>query len=406
MGFLDWTKNKLAPPVDEEKLNPAQSFISGGGGVEAQSQEQVISFQLCYEKIEIVNRAVNMIVDDTAAIKNKVGDQIAGMTPLVTGVRKITLERLLNKEPNPFQDVNSFKRALVLDLILDGNIFIYWDGSHLYHLPAVNVTVVSDKKTFISHYDYNGSIRYETNEIIHVKDNTYKTLFRGSSRLQPALRTMSLIMSMREFQDNFFRNGAVPGLVLKTDETLNQRLKDRLISEWTARYRPGSGGKRPIILDGGMSVDSISSISFKELDFQQAIMESEKTILKALGVPPILVDAGNNANIRPNHRLFYLETVMPIIEKINSAYERFFGFEVFEDLTYIEALRPELSDQADYYQSLVNGGVISPNEARQELGREPKPGHDDLRIPQNIAGSAADPSQGGRPPKEPNEPKK
>lgn len=404
MGLLDWTIQKIAP--DREKLNPAQEYISGGGTVESASTEQILSYQQCYEKIEIVNRAVNMLIDDAAAIKNKIGGPIPQMQPLVKGVRAATLTRLLNKEPNPFQDINSFKRALLLDFILDGNMFIYFDGTHLYHLPAVNVKVVSDKKTFVNHYDYNGALKYYPNEVIHVKDNSYKTVYRGASRLQPALRTMSLIMAMREFQDNFFRNGAVPGLVLKTNETLNQRLKDRLIDEWTARYRPGTGGKRPIILDGGMEVDSISKISFQELDFQSSIQESEKTILKALGVPPVLVDSGNNANLRPNHRLYYLETIMPIIEKMNSAFERFFGFEVYEDTTYIEALRPELADQAAYYQSLVNGGVISPNEARAELGREPMPGHDDLRIPQNIAGSAADPSQGGRPPKEPNEPKK
>ena len=404
MGLIDWTLNKLAP--DSEKLNPAQEFISGGGNLEAASQEPIVSYQACYERIEIVNRAVNMIVDDTANIKNKVGGQIPGMTPMVSGMRKVTLERLLNKEPNPYQDVNSFKRQLIMDYILDGNIFIYFDGSFLYHLPAVNVKIVSDKKTYINHYEYNGSLKYGIDEVIHIKDNSYKTVFRGSSRLQPALRTMSLIMSMREFQDNFFKNGAVPGLVLKTPETLNQRLKDRLIAEWSARYRPGTGGKRPIILDGGMEVDSITKMNFQELDFQNAIAESEKTILKALGVPPVLVDSGNNANLRPNHRLYYLETIMPIIEKINAGYERFFGFEVYEDTTYVEALRPELREQGAYYQSLVNSGIISRNEAREELGREPKPGHDDLVIPENIAGSALDPNEGGRPPKEPNEPKK
>ena len=34
-----------------------------------------------------------------------------------------------------------------------------------------------------------------------------------------------------------------------------------------------------------------------------------------MGVPPILLDGGNNANIRPNHRLYYLETILPIVEK-------------------------------------------------------------------------------------------
>jgi len=43
---------------------------------------------------------------------------------------------------------------------------------------------------------------------------------------------------------------------------------------------------------------------------------------------------------------------------------------------------------------------MSPNEARDALGKEPLEGHDDLRVPANIAGSAADPTEGGRPPEE------
>ena len=45
-----------------------------------------------------------------------------------------------------------------------------------------------------------------------------------------------------------------------------------------------------------------------------------------MGVPPILLDGGNNANIRPNHRLYYLETVLPIVRKMAYAFERYFGF--------------------------------------------------------------------------------
>ena len=68
-----------------------------------------------------------------------------------------------------------------------------------------------------------------------------------------------------------------------------------------------------------------------------------------------------------------------------------------EDISNIPALRPELQDEAAYYSSLVNGGVMSPNEAREALRLEPMEGHDDLRIPANIAGSASNPSEGGRP---------
>ena len=123
----------------------------------------------------------------------------------------------------------------------------------------------------------------------------------------------------------------------------------------------------------------------------------KKIILKALGVPPIMLDSGNNANIRPNMRMYYLETILPIVKKLNAAYSRFFGFVINEDITNIPALQPELRDQATFYTSLVNAGIITPNEARTAMNFDELPDADEIRIPANIAGSAVDPAQGGRP---------
>ena len=139
---------------------------------------------------------------------------------------------------------------------------------------------------------------------------------------------------------------------------------------------------------------------FGKLDFAESIKSNERIILEAMGIPPILMDGGNNANIRPNHRLYYLETVLPVVKKLGYALERFFGFSLNEDVTGIPALQPELRDQAAYYATLVNTGIMTPNEARTQLGREPLEGHDDLRVPANIAGSAANPTEGGKPPQE------
>ena len=211
---------------------------------------------------------------------------------------------------------------------------------------------------------------------------------------------MALMSSMRQFQDNFFKNGAVPGLVLKSPNTLSEKIKERMIQSWGVRYKPEAGGRRPLILDGGIEIDSISNVNFKDLDFQSSIAENEKIILKSIGVPPILLDSGNNANIRPNMRMYYLETILPIVRKINLGIERFFGFSIKEDITNIPALQPELRDQSQYYTSLVNGGIITINEAREQLGFEALDGQDDVRVPANIAGSAANPDEGGRPTEE------
>ena len=384
----------------EEKINPSQSFIAMEEGLTLDTREIKDNYRSAYEELEVVNRAVNMIVDDVADIPFEVQEKVTGITPVIDNIRRTRVDLVLNKEPNPFQDVNTFKRNLIIDLLIDGNIFVYFDGAHMYQLPAHNVTIHSDTKTYIEKFEYDGHIEYSPREIIHIKENSFQSLYRGVPRLKPAYRTMYLLDNMRKFQDNFFKNGAVPGLVLKSPNTLSERIKERMLQAWAVRYNPKSGGKRPLILDGGLEVDSLTKINFKELDFQSSIKANEKIILEAMGIPPILFDGGNNANIRPNHRLYYLETILPIVRKIGYAFERYFGFKLNEDVSNIPALQPELRDQAAYYQALVNSGIMTPNEARDALILEPIEGQDELRIPANIAGSAADPSEGGRPPEE------
>jgi HK97 family phage portal protein len=393
-----------------EKLNPAQPSIALSEGSVIESREIVTNYRIQYENLEVVNRAVNMLVDDIAEISIAVNERLTGIVPaarptvetgaVVPVFRQKQVYNLLNLQPNPYQDINSFRRNLFVDYLIDGNIFVYFDGVYLYHLPANLVEIIPDKKNYIAGYTYDGLLDFKPWEIIHVKENSFYSIYRGVSRLRPAYRTMQLLSKMRKFQDNFFDNGAVPGLVIKSPSTLSDKVKERMLQSWQTRYRPDGGGRRPIILDGGLEIDSISNINFKEMDFQSSVNSIENIILKAIGVPPLLLDSGNNANIRPNHRLYYLETVIPILRKYMFAFERFFGYNLTEDASNIPALQPELSEQARYYSTLVNSGIITPNEARLKLGKPALEGLDEIRIPQNIAGSSVNPAVGGRPSEE------
>ncbi|MEY2925101.1 MAG: hypothetical protein RLZZ337_1649, partial [Bacteroidota bacterium] len=163
----------------EEKLNPAQYVISREEGITIDSREIPTNYRNAYEQLEIVNRAVNMIVDDVSEIPFTVGEQIVGVNNIIKNMRRSRLDLLLNKEPNPFQDVSTFKRNLIIDLLIDGNIFIYYDGAHLYHLPADKVTIYSDDETYVEKYSFDNSIDYSVNEIIHIKENSFNSIYRG-----------------------------------------------------------------------------------------------------------------------------------------------------------------------------------------------------------------------------------
>ena len=77
-----------------------------------------------------------MIVDDVADIPFSLGNQVPGTNNIVKNIRRSKVDLLINREPNPFQDINSFKRNLIIDLMIDGNIFIYFDGAHSISLTS------------------------------------------------------------------------------------------------------------------------------------------------------------------------------------------------------------------------------------------------------------------------------
>jgi HK97 family phage portal protein len=383
--FTDWVR---------EKFNPAQARIAQAAGTQIPTESK-ITYQQSFQKIEAVNRSVNMLVNACSSLDYDIKDKLN--EGVVTGIRQKSLNTLLNFRPNPYQSAQEFRQAIFTDFVLEGNAFIHFDGVFLYHLPAANTEILTDTKTFIRGYRYNGMVMFKEEEVFHFRDLNSHSIYRGASRLESAQRSIATLYAMQDFQENFFENGAVFGLVLTSENTLSQVAKEKTIQYWLQKYSTKQGGKRPVILDSGLKPAQVSNQNFKDMNFDESMKTHGEKIMQAIGVPPILLAGGNNANISPNLRLFYLETVMPINRKFTSSLERFFGYDVEAITANVSALQPELKDIAAYHSTLVNAGIITANEARQELRYDKLDGHDDIRIPANIAGSAADPSKGGRP---------
>ena len=383
--FTDWIR---------EKLNPAQERIYTNEGTQVGTDAK-LTYTQAFKKLESVNRSVNMLASACASLDYDVKDKLH--EGVAIGVRQKSLNTLLNFRPNPYQTAQDFRQALFTDFILEGNAFVHFDGVFMYHLPASDVEILTSAKTFISGYRFNGAVDFKESEVFYFRDLNSDSIYRGSSRLESAQKSISTLYSMQQFQEQFFDNGAVFGLVLTSENTLSQIAKEKTIQYWLQKYSTKQGGKRPVILDSGLKPAQVSNQNFKDMDFDLSIKTHSERIMQAIGVPPILMAGGNNANISPNLRLFYLETVMPINRRFISAVERYFGYDVEAITSSVSALQPELKDIAAYHSTLVNAGIITANEAREELRYDKMTGHDEIRIPANIAGSAADPSQGGKP---------
>lgn len=411
----------------KEKLNPIQPYL--------QSQEPLIQpesnvdYRAAYDQVEIIHRCVEMIVNAVAGVPFAVENGPQGGP-----VKK--LSRLLNSRPNPFEDRTRFIRRAALDFILDGNVFFYYDGTDLYLLPANDIEIETDAKRFVKGYTYlvggtgssydsgfepfigsssrnrtpSGGVKeatkiyFDASEVIHIKDDNDDSIFRGRSRLRSLTDLVNLYYALLKFQRQFFKNNAIPGVVLTTDTVLSTKVKDRLLQSWRNSYTTiFDGARNPAILDGGLKIDKFSDVNFQSLDFENSVERLQQDMAKALGVPYTLLKSGNNANISSNQVLFYEHTILPIVLQFTSAFEHFFNsVRVRPDIVHIPALQPDLKSQAQYYTSLVNAGIITPDEARIKLNF-PALGKDvtsNIRVPQNIAGSAVNPELGGRPSKD------
>jgi len=388
-----------------EKLNPSQERIknSDPGGKRTTSDPYTIS--QAYREVEFVNRAVNMFVDSCSEVKYDVKEKHAGVISHGTGVRKDQLQKLLNVQPNPYMDVNLFRRLVFMDLIMEGAAYIFWDGAGLYPLPASQMEVVMDKKKFINKFVFAGKDDYRPDQIIFIKDNAYyanTVMTSGYSRLASSLASIKRLRKLATFKEKFYDNGAVLGLVIETDQLLSKKHKQRYEEETSIRYNPSTGKSSVLVLDGGFKAKSVSNTSFRDMGTKEDQDDLRVSIATAIGIPPILFDSGNNANIRPNLDLFYSMTVMPTLRKAEAAIEFFFGYDVKLMTEDVMALAPDKKIQADYVSALVNNGIITGNEGRGMLRLVELTDEEmtKIRIPQNIAGSGTGVTgqTGGKPP--------
>ena len=272
-----------------EKLNPIQSDIRnsdpGNGG---NTNKEPITIANAYRDIEIVNRAVNLIVDSASEVTLDVKKKLSSEVSYGSGIKQSTLQRRLKYRPNIDMDSSTFWRLVYLDMVMEGRAFIYYEanGNSFYHIPAALVTVVLDDKRYINRFEV-GTKTYSPSEMIYIKDNAYyrtSVVSTGFSRISSCLDSIKRLNTLKKFKDNFYKNGAVLGLVIETDQLLGKKLKQRYEDETSIRYNPTTGKSNVLVLDGGFKAKTIANTSFKDLGTIEETKAIEQEISLGLGV--------------------------------------------------------------------------------------------------------------------------
>ena len=329
----------------------------------------------------------------------------------VEEVKEHPLLELLYKV-NPSMTKNDFFFILQANLLLTGEAPIRLrrvsqanlsqPPYELYPLNPADVKIfigsTSDGFEMVERYEVrdkqrpNEWIKLKPWEVIFIKNVNPNNPWRGAGVVEAAARTIDTLNYSEIYNLNFFKNSAVPYTVLYTENKLNKETIDRLRNLWTSKYEGPENAYKTAILDQGLKIERLQTAA-KDMDFleqqrflRDKLMAMYKTTKVVLGI----VEDVNRANAEASEYVFMKRCVRPKMRKLVDYLNEFLVPLFDPDGTkgiFLDFEDPVQEDKTTEYTQL-NVAVnkwITINEAREQQGREPIDGGDEIWQPLNLA---------------------
>ena len=355
-----------------------------------------------YSENPIVFACASIIANAAASVKLEV------YTVDEKGNRKVdTKHPLLDlmTKPNPMQTWEEFAIELVAWHRVAGEAFVLrlpatGKPKELYILNPDLMDVKGAKSGNIPlRYEYGtgeNKTTYSVNklsgesQILHIKTFNPNNPWRGLSPLSPAARATDIHNNGSRWNSSLLVNSARPSGIVEmagtVDESTINRLRDYFKKAWEGA---ANAGNLPI-LTGGSKFTPLSH-NPKDMDFQNSMGDASKNIGLVYGVPlPLLtMEAATFSNMDAAQERLWTDTVLPllnlIIKKLSGFLVPMFDAKGQYHLAYnadsVPALEPKRERLFKRMKDAVGGGLLTPNEARAEMGYAEVDKGDVLLIP-------------------------
>ena len=432
MGILDNIRNAFTTEKKDEKEKkeaPIVYYNSLGTDVTYKARYDQLA-QEGYQQNAIVYRCINEIANSASRVEINLfrGDQELDEHPL--------LDLLYN--PSPMCSQVEFFQAVYAYLQISGNSYILGVGAdntsptELYNLRPDRVRIKAGQRATPQSYQYmiGGQVveNYEVDQatgksrIKHIKLFNPLDDFYGMSPIMSSSIDIDQHNLANKHNVNLLQNGARPSgaVVFKPkDETgaqiqLSDTQRNQLMSDLTQRFSGTGNAGKPMLLEGDFDWKEMG-LSPKDMDFIQLKNMSAEDIALIFGVPSQLIgipDAHTYSNFAEAKLALYNETIIPLLDRIQSDLNEWlvprFGddLEMRYDIDSIPAMAEQRTRVFESVTQGVQNGILTRNEAREQLGYEPIDGGDSLLVPAtlmplNVAGDESQPEVDEDIPEEP-----
>jgi HK97 family phage portal protein len=356
------------------------------------------------ERSAVVERCIALYAETAASLPGAHWRRNAGggRTRMTTSA----LSRILHK-PNDYETASSFMLNLVHSLYREGNTFalalrndrfeveslhlmdprmsapmVAYDGSVFFQLAGNSVIerLLGDKQIIVPRRD-----------VLHIKlhaDRRHPNPLVGVPPILAAMQDIAVSDAFANQQLQFLQNQSRPSAVLSTDLTLDRDQVTALRDRWAEQSKGLHAGGVPI-LTSGLKVVPWSTPA-KDAQLAELSKLSAERICWAFGIPLQLLGLANTpATSTETLMHFWLSTGLGFcLNHVEQSFDQLFRLEGEpEDYTEFSTdalLRTAQKDRIEALVRGVQGGVLSPNEARAAEDLPAVPYGDEPRCQQQV----------------------
>ena len=230
-------------------------------------------------------------------------------------------------------------------------------------------------------------------------------LLYGMSPIGAARQALGMAVAAEEFGARLFGSGSLMSGILQTDASLDEVKANRLKERWQAKIAGLAGAHEVAVLDNGAKWAPISMPN-KDSQFIESRSFQVDEIARLYGVPPHMLGQVEKSTswgtgIEQQSLGFNTYTLRQLLTRVEQGLSNeLLPRGVNCRFQVSELLRGDAKTEAEAWSAKVNGGLVTPNEARMALGYSPVANGDSLMFPTNY-GSLANVVNPPKPPPAP-----
>lgn len=341
--------------------------------------------------------------------KNEKGELVDAISSDSVGPRdkaKAKSVLALLENPNNFQSQYEFWYQWMMWHEMLGEAFTLWwrkdqkaptqTPLEMFILDSTLIAVTITETRYPSYrlstpsYGFSKDQPLDYYQVMHCKDEAWQ----GSAGFNKGILAAELVgldQDIDIYANYVMLNGAKPSGIFVTEQVIpNSKFEEiaaRLKEAWssmigsqkTDKSKPGQS----MLLDQGMKYEAVKPLTLQDTDLANLKMQTMKRICGLYGVPAAMLGIGESKYNNTQTMLdeFYKNTMFPILVNVQQKLKQqlFNGYpNLYVQFDTNDYLKGAPLDQMNFVKAGVDAGILTPNEAREYLGKARVEGADEL----------------------------